>query len=29
MLAILGALVVFGLMYGIKETMENWDNEQD
>ena len=29
MLAILGALVIFGLMYGIKETMENWDNEQD
>ncbi len=29
MLAILGALVIFGLMYGIKETMEHWDDEQD
>ena len=29
MLAILGTGVILGLIYGIKETMENWDNEQD
>jgi hypothetical protein len=29
MLAILGTGVILGLIYVIKETMEDWDDEQD